>query len=70
VQMTTATPPSEKLLLSAREAAERLDISERTLWAITFPRGDLRSVRVGSRGLRYSVKTLEKWIEKREAAAK
>jgi len=68
--MTTTNPPSEKLLLSAREAAETLGISERTLWGLTFPRGDLRSVRVGSRGLRYSVKTLERWIEKREAAAK
>lgn len=62
-------PPTGKLLLDPRKAAEQLDISERTLWGITFPRGDLHSVRVGAL-VRYSVKTLEEWIEKREAAAK
>ncbi len=53
-------PP--KLLLTAREAAKALAISEKTLWSLTTPRGPIPCVRVGERSIRYSVAALEKWI--------
>jgi excisionase family DNA binding protein len=53
---------SEKLLLSAREAAKVLSISERTLWSQTEPRGKIPVVRMGSRVL-YPVDALRQWIE-------
>ncbi len=57
----------EKLLLSAREAAKALSISERTLWSFTQPRGSIPSVKIGSRIL-YSVDALRKMIEAEEEA--
>lgn len=35
-------------LLTAREAAERLRISERSLWTLSAPRGALLAVRLGN----------------------
>ncbi len=49
------------LLITAREAAQLLSISERTLWDITN-RGDLRRVKVG-RLVRYDPRDLKAWIE-------
>ena len=56
-----AEPPT--LLLTAREAAKALAISEKTLWTLTTPRGSIPAIRVGERSLRYSVAALEKWID-------
>jgi predicted DNA-binding transcriptional regulator AlpA len=56
---TSNSPP--KLLLDAREAAAALTVSERFLWGITAPRGDLPCVRLG-RSVRYHVSDLEAWI--------
>ena len=53
----------DRLLLSAREAAEALQISPRTLWGMTAPRGPLPSVRIGS-AVRYPVKDLERALER------
>jgi excisionase family DNA binding protein len=39
--------PSNRLLLSPREAAERLGISERCLWDRMSPRGSIPVVRIG-----------------------
>lgn len=47
-----------RLCLNAREAAQALGISERTLWQQTQPRGPIPSVRVGH-CVRYSVSALE-----------
>jgi excisionase family DNA binding protein len=58
--MPTSTP--EKLLLSAREAAKALSVSERTLWSMTAPRGPIPAVKIGTRVL-YSVTALQKWID-------
>ena len=58
---TTAAP---KLLLSVREAAAALGVSEKTLWTWTAPRGDLPVVRIGT-SVRYSPAALEGWINKR-----
>ena len=52
----------EEQLLSARMAAKLLNISDRTLWAISHPRGTIQTVRVGRRVL-YPKAELMKWIE-------
>jgi hypothetical protein len=56
-----AEPPT--LLLTARDAARALAVSEKTLWSLTMPRGTVPAIRVGERSLRYSVTALAKWIE-------
>lgn len=38
-------------LLTSTEAARQLRISARTLWQYSFPRGKLRTVKIGSRTL-------------------
>ena len=49
------------MLLTARETAAALCISERTLWGLTA-RGEIPSVRIG-RSVRYHVADLQQWIE-------
>lgn len=56
------------LLLSAREAARALSVSERHLWGLTQPRGDVPAVRIGGRVL-YSPDSLREWIQKQQAAS-
>ena len=60
---TTVAP----LLLSAREAARLLSISERTLWGLTSPRGPILCVRLRGRVL-YSPDALRKWIAEQQEA--
>jgi excisionase family DNA binding protein len=48
------------LLLTAREAAHALAISERTLWGLT-QRGEVQVVRIG-RSVRYAVAELERYV--------
>jgi len=60
---------SGKLAVPAREAARMLSISERSLWAITSPRGDLPCVRVG-RSVRYDIDALRRWLASKQEAAK
>lgn len=55
-----------RLLLSAREAARQLGISERTLWGLTQPRGTIPAVRIGVRIL-YSRESLVQWIAEQAA---
>ncbi|NQV35760.1 MAG: helix-turn-helix domain-containing protein [Phycisphaeraceae bacterium] len=43
-----------KLLLSVREAAQALAVSERTLWQMTKD-GVISSIKVGTRSVRYPV---------------
>jgi excisionase family DNA binding protein len=67
--MTNSAPEtSRKLLLSVREAAKALSVSERTLWNMTAPRGPIPSIRLGSRVL-YSTSALQKWIDGETGAA-
>lgn len=54
-------PPPPKLITS-REAAKALAVSERTLWAIA-ERGEIPVVRIG-RSVRYSPDDLSAWITK------
>ncbi|NQV32547.1 MAG: helix-turn-helix domain-containing protein [Phycisphaeraceae bacterium] len=50
-----------RLLLSPKEAAQALAISERTLWQMTKD-GVIESIKVGTRSVRYPVAGLERWI--------
>jgi hypothetical protein len=63
-----------RLLLTSREAAVALSVSERTLWTLTQPRGPIPAIRLGGRGataraLRYSVDDLRAWIAQQKATA-
>ena len=55
----------EKSLWSVRDCASRLGISERNLHTLTFPRGSLKSVRIGHRVF-YRPETVEAWLKERE----
>jgi excisionase family DNA binding protein len=54
----------EPMLLTARQAAKVLSISERTLWGLTKS-GDIPAVRFGGRNVRYSPDDLKAWIHRR-----
>ncbi len=54
---------SVRLLLTSRQTAEALSISERTLWGLT----DLPRVRIG-RSVRYDVEDIRAWIASRKHA--
>ncbi|MCA9049126.1 MAG: helix-turn-helix domain-containing protein [Planctomycetaceae bacterium] len=54
-------------LLTPREAAKALRISERTLYSLTQPRGTIPVVRIG-RAVRYSADSLERWVKGRQLA--
>ena len=62
LQTAPDDPDAPRLLLTSRDAARALSISERTLWGLTQPRGPIPVVRVGSRLVRYAVADLEAWI--------
>jgi hypothetical protein len=54
----------ERLLLTPRQAATALSVSERTLWARSFPRGPIPVVKIpGTRAIRYSLAALQEFIE-------
>lgn len=69
----TTRPVAEPrpLLLTARQAAEAMGISERTMWEITKG-GQIPCLRIPGRGkarsIRYAVPDLEAWIERTKAA--
>lgn len=50
------------LLLNPSDAAAALSICERSLWAVTAPRGSLRCVRIG-RSVRYDLNDLREWLD-------
>jgi excisionase family DNA binding protein len=57
------------LLLTARQAARLLNISERTLYARTAD-GGIRVVKIGNRGIRYDPADLRAWIERAKNSEK
>jgi hypothetical protein len=61
--VTPIGPSAPQLLLTARAAAAALSVSERTLWALTHPRGPLPAVRLG-RAVRYDVRDLAAFIDR------
>ncbi len=52
--------PPDKLLVSSREAAKLLSISERSLWTLTKT-GQIACVRIGT-AKRYAIAELERFI--------
>ena len=67
-----SNPGAAPVLWTARQAADALAVSERTLWAMTLPRGTIPCIRVGQRGcgVRYDPHALQEWIAgQRECAA-
>jgi hypothetical protein len=67
-------PGGDVLLIPARQAARLLSVSERTLFAMTAPRGPIVSVRIGRTDstnprVLYSVETLKAWIESQTATS-
>jgi hypothetical protein len=65
--MNTNPAKPTKLLLHARDAAEALSISTRTLWTLTQPRGPIPAVRLGCRVL-YDPTALGRWIAQQQTA--
>ena len=57
----TTTAPVRPLLVSARDAAKGLGISERKLWQLTS-NGEILVVRIGRRVL-YDPRDLQGWID-------
>lgn len=51
-------------LLTTKEAAMILRVSERSLWTMTSPRGPIRAVRMG-RSVRYAPQVIEDYIQGR-----
>ncbi len=65
-QKPHATLTDCRFLLTSREAAKRLSISERHLFQLTRT-GQLPCLRIG-RSVRYSVETIQKWVRETESA--
>ena len=55
----------DKKLFSVKETAKIHGVSERTVWAVTVPRGKLVSCKIGSRVM-YSPRAIERFIEQQE----
>lgn len=62
------TDSVEPLLISPREAARLLSISQRTLWKLTQD-GVIPRVKMG-RSVRYSVEGLRQWLAEHSCAQK
>ncbi|MEZ6078799.1 MAG: helix-turn-helix domain-containing protein [Pirellulaceae bacterium] len=54
----------EQILVSSRDAAKMLGISERTLWSLKT-QGSIPSVKTG-KSVRYRPETLRRWAEEKE----
>ena len=59
---TKATPAPERLLVSTREAARMLALSDRTLWTLR-QRGTLRAVIIGG-AVRYDLSDLRDFVDR------
>lgn len=60
---------TERLLLTRRECAQVLGLSERTVYELTKS-GALPSVRFGARGVRYPVDAVKRAIDSQLASTK
>lgn len=67
------TPSIESLALRPRKTAKALDISARTLWGLTAPRGPIPCVRIGHgkrQTVLYPVADLQAWLSQQAEAEK
>ena len=53
----------EPMLLTTRQAARTLSVSERTLYSLREA-GEIRAVRVSKRGVRYSIDDLREYVRR------
>ncbi len=60
---------SPQMLLTPREAAKALTISEKTLWSLSVPRGPIPVVRLGARSVRYTRAALCHYVEQQQSTA-
>lgn len=61
-------PGAKHFLLTAKEAAELLRISQRKLWSLTAS-GTIPFLRIG-RAIRYDAADLRRWIDQQKEAAR
>lgn len=61
--MTILAESIPRLLVTTREAARILSVSEKTLWNRTEPRGPIPCIRLSPGTIRYSVSALQRFIE-------
>lgn len=59
----------EPILLTARQAAKLLSLSERTLFSLTQS-GRIPVVKIGERGIRYDPADLRAWIDSAKKSQK
>ena len=59
----------QPILLTARQSAKALSISERTLFSLTKA-GEIPAVRVSKRGVRYDPADLRAWIKRAKNSRK
>ena len=55
------------LALKPAQAAKAMNVSERTLWSITVPRGTLPAVKIGSRVV-YFPHQIQAWADRQHAS--
>jgi len=66
--MSAVVETAPKILLTPREAAEALGISERKLWGLTVPRGPIPVVRIG-KSVRYRPDALDHFASDQQQEA-
>lgn len=66
--MTAAVSKVEPLLMTTKQAAQALALSERTLWSLTDS-GELPCIKM-ARAVRYSLDDLRAWIARNRTPAK
>jgi excisionase family DNA binding protein len=66
--MSNVEHVSGRLLVGQEEAARLMSVSPRTLYNLRR-RGQLRAVRIGTAGVRYDVRDLQKFIEQAKSQA-
>lgn len=62
---STSTSALTMLLLTTKQAAKALAISERTLWELTR-RGEIRRIKIGA-SVRYDPRDLQAWIDAKKS---
>jgi excisionase family DNA binding protein len=66
-RLVPAIRAQSKEVMTIHDVAEYLGVSTRTVYSITAPRGTLRCIRCGPRGVRYTLASLEKFIREQES---
>ena len=67
------TTPTDSIALRPREIAKLLGISQRTLWSLSFPRGDIPCARIGHgkrKSVLYSIVHDQAWLADQTQASK